>query len=409
MTQTTTPRWRPRRRRPRAKAAPRQHGMHIEFLDCCPEPVGALVTGRAAFTHVALAYSFGRGHHAGVTARDRKLLRENFPRLMASFEAEHGAFCRSYFAATTYAAAVLTEDDEISVVLGCDLPGESQQAVALLLRCQQVAYSAWHRLAEYDRRLCQNMIFSVIEELLRRLDRQASAHHAANGASRNGTSPNGASANGRRRPPQGDGLDALIDHLEDAEEFMLRCATRRAQIRYLKGMLAGTAAVAGTIGLTAAFVGLLAGIREVPGELLVVATAGAVGAFVSVLSRMSSGTFQMNLPTLSFEMRSTDLSLMGGLRPLIGLIFALAGYVLVASALIPMQADADRQIFLYAAVGFLAGFSERVAQDMFARSGQSLAGVTGDLPGSGPSACLAPPPGAAQQRAPRPRSRAANG
>jgi hypothetical protein len=407
-----------RRRRPHdhRDRGRRPQGAHVEFLDCAPEPVGAIKGGRAAFMHVALAYSFGRGHGRAdrdATPRDREVLREHFGALMEAFEDEHGAFCRSYFARDAYAAAVLTDRDEISIVLGSDLPHESRHLVALLLRCEQIAYAAWHRLAAYDRRLCQNMIFSVIEELLRRLDRQASLRHdgagpAANGGppARTAGPPRGDEAGGRRGRPD-DELDELREHLEDAEEFMLRCAARRAQIRYLKGMLAGTAAVGLVIAAAAAVAGLATGIGDLVGQLLVVATSGALGAFVSVLARMTSGTFRMNLPTLSYEMRSTDLLLMGILRPLIGVIFALAGYVLVVSALLPMAArDTGTEIFLYAAVGFLAGFSERVAQDMFVRSGQGLAGVMGDSPSTGPSAGLAPPPGAQPPRSPRRPGRA---
>ena len=53
-----------------------------------------------------------------------------------------------------------------------------------------------------------------------------------------------------------------------------------------------------------------------------------------------------------------------------------------------------KQTALYVTIGFLAGFTERFAQDMFVRSGAGLQGVMGDSPSTGPSAGLAPPPGA---------------
>jgi hypothetical protein len=55
---------------------------------------------------------------------------------------------------------------------------------------------------------------------------------------------------------------------------------------------------------------------------------------------------------------------------------------------------AIQQTALYVAIGFLAGFTERFAQDMFVRSGNGLQGVMGDSPSSGPSAGISPPPGA---------------
>ena len=48
------------------------------------------------------------------------------------------------------------------------------------------------------------------------------------------------------------------------------------------------------------------------------------------------------------------------------------------------------------ALGFLAGFSERFAQDMFARSGQRLAGESDETPATGLSAGLAPLPAGAK-------------
>jgi hypothetical protein len=93
-------------------------------------------------------------------------------------------------------------------------------------------------------------------------------------------------------------------------------------------------------------------------------------------------------------MKGTDLGLMAALRPVIGLVFALGVTVLVLGELIPLDPqEGASQTALFAGIGFLAGFSERLAQDMFVRSGQGLAGVMGDSPSAGPSAGLSPPPG----------------
>jgi hypothetical protein len=258
----------------------------------------------------------------------------------------------------------MTDRDDISLTLGRKLPAGSEDFVELLRRCQQVAYTAWHRLAPFDRRMCQNMVFSVIEETLRRLDVDGPAIDE-----------------GCRAP--------LHKRLDEAEDFMLRCATRRAQARYLKGMLVGTL-VTGMVVAAVALV-LIEGdhLTRIAGQLLLVATAGAVGATVSVLWRMTSGSFRMNLPTLGHEMKATDLRLMAALRPVIGLVFALAAMALVMGAVIPVdQHTGVTQTALFAGIGFLSGFSERLAQDMFVQSGQALSGSAGDVPDSGPSAGL---------------------
>jgi hypothetical protein len=340
----------------------------VEFIECAPELVGALTSGQPRFAHVALVSYLARD--PGIPETERAFLRRNFTGMFERFEQSSGHIVSWYMAREVFAAAALTDKDGISVTLGRELPPGSEKLVDLIRRCQQVAYTAWHRLNRFDRRQCQTMIFQVIEEALRRID-----------------------TDGTVNPD--DCLEPLRDRLDQAEEFMLRSATRRAQSKYLKGMLIGTLA----IGLVLAVVTgvLMAGddLTRLGGQLLLVATAGTVGAVVSVLGRMTSGSFRMNLPTLNAEMKGTDLGLMAALRPLIGLVFALGTTVLVMGELIPLDPqEGASQTTLYAGIGFLAGFSERLAQDMFVRSGQGLTGVMGDSPSAGPSAGLSPPPGA---------------
>ena len=339
-----------------------------EFLECAPELIGALKGGSPRFAHVALASYLAR--RPDVPEADRALLRRSFPDMFERFERSSGRIVSWYMATEVFAAAALTDKDGISVSLGRELPPGSAELVDLIRRCQQVAYSAWHRLNRFDRRQCQTMIFQVIEEALRRID--------TDGAVRSE-----------------DCLGPLGDRLDQAEEFMLRCATRRAQSKYLKGMLLGTLATGAVISLVTTVLALTGDLTRLGGQLLLVASAGTVGAVVSVLWRMTSGSFRMNLPTLDHEMKGTDLRLMAALRPVIGLVFALGTIVLVLGEIIPLdQQQGVSQSALFAGIGFLAGFSERLAQDMFVRSGQGLAGVVGDSPSAGPSAGLSPTPGA---------------
>jgi hypothetical protein len=340
----------------------------VEFLECAPELVGAIRSGHPRFAHVALASYLARNDQ--VPSKERAVLRHEFPDMFERFERTNGRIVRWYLAREVFAAAALGDRDDITVTLGRDLRPGSAELVDLLRRCQQVAYTAWHRLTRFDRRQCQTMIFSVIEEALRRLDTR-----------------------GRVRPDEC--LGPLRERLDQAEEFMLRCAARRAQAKYLKGMLTGTVLTGGLLG--AVTLALIEGgdLTRLAGQLLLVATAGAVGAVVSVLWRMTSDSFRMNLPTLSHEMKGTDLRLVAGLRPVIGLVFGLASIALVMGAVIPVDTRTGAtQTALFAGIAFLAGFSERLAQDMFVRSGQGITGVMGDSPSIGPSAGISPTPGA---------------
>jgi hypothetical protein len=384
--------WRPRLlKRFAAPAAPppvQARRVGIPFLDCGPEVVVALSTGSTAFQDLALAFFLGRAAPDGapatgaVSAADRATLRDHFGVLVENFERDHEGLVRSYFGTNCRAAAALTAKDEIEVVLVGDMP--PSELIQIIRRAQALGYAAWHRLEPYDRRLCQRMIFSVIIEVLRRLDlaRQESRNQPSEGSE-----------------PEISPTDIayLRQNLDDAEDFMLRCATQRAQTQYVRGMLRRGSLLVAPVIIAAVVVGVVDNRFDgLLGQALLVAIAGAAGAMVSVMWRMTSGTFSINLPSLGYTSGDVQLMLMGAVRPMIGAIFALAVLVFAKSPLLPLEAASKDDTFLLVALGFLAGFSERFAQDMFVRSGQGLAGPGGDSPSSGMSAGLAPPPGGAR-------------
>jgi len=352
------------------KAEPVLERVDIPFLDSGPELVIALGSGHTAFQDLVLAFFMGREDASGetslaCTAEDRRLARDHYPALVRNFVALHGHIRRSYFARYSLAAAALTSEDEIEVVLARDVP--SSELIQIIRRAQALGYMAWHRLEQYDKRLCQGMIFSVILEVLRRLDQSQEC--------------------GEKE------LDYLRDNLDEAEKFMLRCAKRQAQTQYMNGMLKyGSVALALLLAIAGVIGAVHGSFNGVLGQTVLVAIAGAFGAAVSVMWRQTSGTFTINLPTLG---SASELKLMGALRPAIGAVFALAVFVFAMSPILPLEAS-TRDTYLVVALGFLAGFSERFAQDMFARSGQQLTGESADTQETGLSAGLAPLPGGAK-------------
>jgi hypothetical protein len=194
-------------------------------------------------------------------------------------------------------------------------------------------------------------------------------------------------------------IASLSADLDKAEDFMLRSATRRAQLHYVKGMLVGALALCAVVAGLGWLLWKLGLPESETADVLVTAGAGALGALVSVLARMTGSEFSMKLPTLDSEMKKTDLHLVGAVRPLIGAVSGVIAYTLVRSALVPVDtAGNEDPTFLWVSAAFLAGFSERLAQDMFARSGRGLIGPVGEAPTSGPSAGLSPVPGQVSER-----------
>jgi hypothetical protein len=139
---------------------------------------------------------------------------------------------------------------------------------------------------------------------------------------------------------------------------------------YFYGMLGGVA-VFTSLGIG---VGLLLGNVDIPGfelsEFITTFVAGAIGAIVSVMSRMSSGNLDID-----FETRRGFLALLGGFRPLIGAIFGVALYFGMASGILPIEPPSEetQTFFFLTFLAFLAGFSERWAQDMLVSSPRNLA------------------------------------
>lgn len=119
-------------------------------------------------------------------------------------------------------------------------------------------------------------------------------------------------------------------------------------------------------------------------------TAGGFGAVVSVMVRISHGRLEIDPRAGLYA-----AGLSGAFRPVLGAVFGVAIYVVVMSGLLPVEvpAEAGARAHFFYALAFLAGFSERLAQDVFIRSGQGLIGSMGDSPSKGPAAGLAPPPG----------------
>lgn len=156
------------------------------------------------------------------------------------------------------------------------------------------------------------------------------------------------------------GIDVIAEDIARAEALLDTAAQRRAQLTYTTGMLVG----AGIVGIACLLIGLVFYLSETAAADGVGLLAGALGAVVSVLQRMTSGSLR-----LDEHAGSSMLFRFGALRPTIGGIFGLAAMALVASGLFSaLCVPTGQELPFYAAIGFLAGFNERFAQDMIATS-----------------------------------------
>jgi hypothetical protein len=103
--------------------------------------------------------------------------------------------------------------------------------------------------------------------------------------------------------------------------------------------------------------------KDIDAAWLATAGAGMIGAVLSVLQRMTSGSL-----AVSAEAHRSVVQKVGFFRPLVGLMLGMISYVLLAGGLVslrPPNASATAALF-FAGIAFLAGFSERFARDVLA-------------------------------------------
>jgi hypothetical protein len=180
----------------------------------------------------------------------------------------------------------------------------------------------------------------------------------------------------RDGPPHDAATIAKIVERSDGELAEVRRQYRRAgenatRIVYAGGMLRGALLLAALTGIAGLILWAAHDFREHSTStwtLLATIAAGGLGAAVSVLLRMARGSFSQD-----YEVGRKTTRRLAMARPFVGAAFAIMIYLLLKSGLVDIGGLTDSQqgIYFYAAVGFLAGFSERWARVI-------IGSVTGD-------------------------------
>jgi hypothetical protein len=163
-----------------------------------------------------------------------------------------------------------------------------------------------------------------------------------------------------------------------AEDLCTQAVRRSALMAYFVGMLFGVV----VFTVVGSLFGLLLSSVSISGfnvqRFETVFISGAVGAVVSVMSRMSSDE-----SWLEYETGRSYLRLLGMFRPLIGAIFGVALYVGITSGVLQFikpPSDPNAVFFFFAFVAFLAGFSERWARDILVPPQTSSSGTPAASP-----------------------------
>lgn len=147
--------------------------------------------------------------------------------------------------------------------------------------------------------------------------------------------------------------------LDGVERYYDLAANKQARIVYTGGMFLGLLwllLAAPIVALILEMFGVLSGDTQSEAEtFLACYGAGALGALVSVMSRMASekGKF-----SLDYEVGRTAIRRLGMVRPVLGATFGVAAFLIVQSGVLQLELDSNR-FYVLTTAAFLAGFSER--------------------------------------------------
>jgi hypothetical protein len=279
-----------------------------------------------------------------------------FQEKLAEFERQEGKLAAVYWSSKTASAIALTigvprsmrnpvaeTEMEIRIHRVTDwLTRDATPLANVLHDCDLLAIRAGEILRGTSERIAMRWIFSVQEHVLGFVERETN--------------------------PKPERITAFVTQqrreLARIEGYYLRAAAKAARIVYVSGMLAGAAMFVAGASVAAILLDRFSQSWNSDMEVLLLSiAAGAVGALVSVLARMSSGDEEKF--NIDFEVGRPLLRRLGLYKPLVGAVFGVIMYFLLRSGLLLTKPDADTELYFYGAVSFLAGFSERFTGVVF--------------------------------------------
>jgi hypothetical protein len=298
---------------------------------------------------------------------------EDYRARLAEFEQDQGELSSVYWSTRNASAVALTvstkrtrrhafSETEIEVRLHrvTDWVTKNAEPIAELLHeCDMLAIRAGEILRGTSERIALQWIYSVQEHVLGFIER----------TERRDVGKERQLVSSQRR------------ELARIEQYYLRAGAKTGRIVYVSGMVAGALLIVGICALIS--IGLAIADYGGRAQLLVLCTgAGAVGALVSVLSRMGTGGGRF---TVDFEVGRPLLRRLGLYKPFVGAVFGVALYFLLASGLLKTEPPTKASsLYFYGVIAFLAGFSERFTGVVFGQAEQLISGEPPQPPDDAP-------------------------
>jgi hypothetical protein len=312
-----------------------------------------------------------RAHKAWFDAPDDAAAERKYVAALEGFERHQGRIEEAYWCTSVPSGAAITiRGGRRRFHRATAWAAQDDQRVAVLLNeCDELAVRVSEVLRGVGQRIGMGLVLRTTGNLLALLDERS-------------THPD---------PKQVElAIRAERENYEQARHYYARTARRQAQLVFVGGMLLGVVALLGLVLGILAILHVAADVRWFPHRdqsigsltpLYLCAISGALGADVSVASRIDENTFSVD-----YELGRVTLALLGAIRPLLGAVFGIALYAALASGVLELfkvpQGDITKQLLFFMVVAFLAGFSERWAKGVLG----GLAHETPPAPPKKPSA-----------------------
>ncbi len=332
--------------------------------------------------------------------------RDDFDAYLAAYGKHFNGRVDGYFFCVNLPAGVIyTSDDSIHLTFPPDAWAPNWLS-ELLMQCQMLYVEIRHAPLWKDRRICLNAIFDVMCQLLRmmgnedwRLKRLArmAARRTQTDANQIVTIKAGHDCDFEigtisssepaewQAPPWTSRETAYRAQIGRALEIVERSALKYAQFIYFLGMIFVLPLLIVSVSWIAQRLGAMNLVGLQPGTIdawTICAAAGAIGAIVSVMQRISADECPLRWRA-GWEL----LFLMGCFRPIVGAVIAVVVVLAIQAKLLPVvAAPAGSSLYFQSVVAFFAGFSERFARDMLAAAPAqlSLTPTPAEVPPHGP-------------------------
>lgn len=272
------------------------------------------------------------------------------PRLREKFGKLHLGVEKDYYCDRAVAGGLLATDRSLHSILNTDRPALAEAEIACKVMAREAAIGFAGRRLKPQLEEATDHAYSALTRVLGAADKVA-------------------------RDDIGDqdkdlAIASAAAEVKTVQQRIDVLLQRQSRIEYFQGVLCGavpTFALAAGIGIIAAHFWRSA---VSPAALTGSITMASLGAVISVIQRMSTGSLVVDQTVAASQRR-----MLGGLRPAVGAVFGAVAYctLLTGSLATGARTSTGPQSFaFFALAGFAAGFSERFATDMLERSGQLL-------------------------------------